>query len=71
MGPWVTVPTSAVCGLLLPLAYMIFFILNNSKRYLGLDKFTGPRAVVWNLAMLVALLASIASVCYYLYLHIY
>ena len=70
MGPWVAIPTSAVCGLLLPLAYIIFLVLNNSEKYLGLDKFTGPRAVMWNLAMLVALLASIASVCYYLYLHI-
>jgi len=70
MGPWVAVPTSAVCGLLLPLAYVIFFVLNNSQKYLGPDKFTGPRAVIWNLALLIALLASIASVCYYLYSHI-
>lgn len=70
MGPWVAVPTSAVCGLLLPLAYLIFFILNNSKKYLGPNKFTGSRAVLWNLGMLVALLASIASACYYIYSHI-
>ena len=71
MGPWVAVPMSAVCGLLLPLAYIIFFILNNSKRYLGSDKFTGLRAVLWNIGMLVALLASIASVCYYIYSHVF
>ncbi|MHA2315590.1 MAG: divalent metal cation transporter [Candidatus Hermodarchaeia archaeon] len=70
MGPWIAVPTSAVCGLLLPLAYIIFFILNNSKTYLGPDKFTGSKAVIWNLGMLIALLASIASVCYYVYSHI-
>lgn len=67
MGPWVAVPTSAICGLLLPLAYTIFFILNNSKKYLGPDKPTGLKAVMWNVGMLAALAASIASVCYYLY----
>ncbi|UCE46907.1 MAG: hypothetical protein JSW47_15010, partial [Phycisphaerales bacterium] len=70
MGPWIAIPTSAICGLLLPLAYMIFFILNNSKKYLGSDKFTGPKAVSWNLGMLIALLASVASVCYYVYSHL-
>jgi hypothetical protein len=55
--------------LLPPLAYIIFFILNNSKRYLGSDRFTGSRALIWNLGMPAALLASIASVCYYLYSH--
>jgi Mn2+/Fe2+ NRAMP family transporter len=70
MGPWIAVPTSAICGLLLPLAYTIFFILNNSKQYLGHDKFTGPKAMVWNFGMLIALLASVASVCYYVYSHL-
>jgi len=67
MGPWIAVPASAICGLLLPLAYIIFFILNNSKKYLGSAKPTGLKAVMWNLGMLTALLASVASVCYYLY----
>ncbi|MFC1636313.1 divalent metal cation transporter [Planctomycetota bacterium] len=70
MGPWVAVPTSAVCGLLLPLAYIIFLILNNNKRYLGSDKFAGARAVLWNFGMFAALLASIASACYYIYSHV-
>ena len=70
MGTWIAVPASAVCGLLLPFAYIIFFILNNSKKYLGPDKHTGLKAVSWNIAMLAALVASIASVCYYLYSHL-
>lgn len=70
MGPWVAVPTSAVCGLLLPLAYVIFFVLNNSKKYLGPDKFTGSKAAMWNIGMLIALLTSIASVCYYIHAHL-
>ncbi|MHC4508538.1 MAG: divalent metal cation transporter [Planctomycetota bacterium] len=67
MGPWVAVPTSAVCGLLLPLAYIIFFILHNSKKYLGPAKHTGLKAVMWNVGMLVAFLTSVASACYYIY----
>ncbi len=67
MGPWVAVPASAICGLLLPFAYIIFLILNNSKKYLGADKPAGTKAVLWNAAMLIAIIVSIASASYYLY----
>lgn len=70
MGPWIAVPASAVCGLLLPFAYVIFFILHNSKKYLGRAKPAGSKAIMWNVGMLAALLASVASACYYLYSHI-
>ncbi|MHC4658370.1 MAG: divalent metal cation transporter [Planctomycetota bacterium] len=70
LGPWVAVPASAICGLLLPLAYIIFFLLNNSKKYLGPDKPAGTKAVVWNIVMLIAIVISITSACYYLYSHI-
>ncbi|MHC4395546.1 MAG: divalent metal cation transporter [Planctomycetota bacterium] len=67
MGPWVAIPSSAICGSLMPIAYVGFFILNNSKKYLGEDKPGGKKAIVWNIAMLIAILVSITSVCYYLY----
>jgi Mn2+/Fe2+ NRAMP family transporter len=67
MGPWVAVPASAICGLLLPFTYTIFFILNNSRKYLGADKPTGSKALFWNIAMLVAIIVSIVSGGYYLY----
>ena len=70
MGPWVAVPASAICGLLLPFAYIIFFILNNSRKYLGPDKPTGTKAIIWNIGMLIAIITSITSACYYLYSHI-
>ena len=70
MGPWVALPASAICGLLLPFAYIIFFILNNSKKYLGADKPTGMKAIFWNTGMLIAIIISITSACYYLYTHI-
>ena len=67
MGPWVAIPSSAICGSLMPIAYIGFFLLNNSKKYLGDNKPTGIKAIVWNIAMLIAITVSIASVCYYLY----
>ena len=70
MGPWIAMPASAICGLLLPFAYIIFFILNNSKKYLGADKPAGTKAILWNAAMLIAIIISIASASYYLYSHI-
>jgi len=69
LGPWVAVPASAICGLLLPLAYIIFFLLNNSKKYLGQDKPIGAKAAIWNIGMLAAIIVSAASSCYYLYTH--
>ncbi|UCF42290.1 MAG: divalent metal cation transporter [Planctomycetota bacterium] len=69
MGPWVAVPTTAICGLLLPVAYAAFFILNNSKKYLGQDKPIGAKALIWNIGMLAAIIVSAASSCYYLYTH--
>lgn len=67
MGPWIAVPTSAICGLLLPIAYVAFFLMNNRKDYLGEDKPAGTKALVWNIAMLVAIAATFASALYYLY----
>ena len=67
MGPWVAIPSSAICGSLMPIAYVGFFILNNSKKYLREDKPHGTKAIVWNIAMLIAIIVSITSVCYYLY----
>ena len=67
IGPWIAIPASAICGLMLPIAFIAFFILNNSKRYLGKDKPTGIKALVWNIAMLISIGATIASIFYYLH----
>ena len=67
MGPWIAVPASAFSGLLLPIAYIGFFILNNSKKYLEDDRPVGNKAILWNIAMIVAILVSIASGSYYIY----
>jgi len=66
LGPWVAVPTSAICGLMLPIAFVGFFVLNNSRAYLGDDKPRGRKAMAWNIAMVVSIGASVASIIYYL-----
>jgi len=66
IGPWIAIPASAICGLMLPIAFIAFFILNNSSRYLGKDKPSGVKALVWNIAMLVSIAAAMASIIYYL-----
>ena len=66
IGSWIAIPTSAICGLMLPIAFIAFFILNNSKRYLGEHKPTGKKALAWNTAMVVSISATMASIIYYL-----
>lgn len=66
IGPWIAIPTSAICGLMLPIAFVAFFILNNSTRYLGKDKPSGAKALIWNVAMIVSIGAAFASIVYYL-----
>ncbi|MHC5056747.1 MAG: divalent metal cation transporter [Planctomycetota bacterium] len=67
MGFWIAMPTSAICGLMLPIAYIGTFILNNKKGFLGRDTPTGGRAWAWNIGMGLAVLAALASSAYYLY----
>jgi hypothetical protein len=64
MGPYVILPTSAFCGLLLPIAYVGWLILNNRGDYLGDDIPTGRKALVYNSAMLFCVVVVISSVLY-------
>ena len=66
IGPWIAIPTSAICGLMLPIAFIAFFILNNSKTYLGDNKPKGPKALIWNIAMVISICVTFASIIYYL-----
>ncbi len=69
MGTWIAVPTSAICGVMLPIAYIGFFLLNNNKKYLGDATPRGGKAFIWNLGMLIAIAASVGSASYYIYSH--
>ena len=64
MGPYVILPTSAFCGILLPIAYIGWLLLNNKKAYLGNDMPTGNRAIVYNTAMVICVIMVLASVTY-------
>ena len=64
MGAYVVVPTSAICGLLLPIAYVGWLVLNNRRDYLGDDMPSGNRALFFNGAMVLCILTVLASVLY-------
>jgi len=64
MGAYLVLPTSAICGFLLPIAYLGWLVLNNRKDYLGDARPTGGRARLYNLAMVLCIITVLASVCY-------
>jgi Mn2+/Fe2+ NRAMP family transporter len=59
-GAWLAIPTSLIGGALLPIAYITFLLMMNSKSLLGDAMPTGGRRLRWNLLM--GLAAGIATV---------
>ena len=55
---WLAVPTSVFGMVLLPIAYITFFLMINSKSLMGDAIPTGNKRIVLNISMLVALLAA-------------
>ena len=55
---WLAVPTSNFGMVLLPIAYVTFFLMMNSRSLLGDAMPTGPRRIVINLAMAVAIVVA-------------
>lgn len=51
---WLAVPTSVFAMVLLPIAYLTFYLLMNQKSLLGDNMPTGGRRVAWNVLMAVA-----------------
>jgi len=56
---WLVVPTSMFGAALLPIAYVTFFCMMNSKRLLGDNMPTGANRVKWNFLMILALCFSV------------
>ena len=52
---WLVVPTSMFGAALLPIAYVTFFCMMNSRRLLGRDMPTGANRLKWNILMIIAL----------------
>ena len=55
---WLAVPTSVFGMVLLPIAYVTFFLMMNNRNILGEDRPRGVRRIGLNIIMLVALLAA-------------
>ena len=53
---WFPVVTSAVCFTMLPIAYFIFFYLNNKRSYIGDAVGKGWKRVVFNIILIAALI---------------
>ena len=62
-APALAVPTSVIGGAMLPIAYVSFLLLMNSRSVLGDAMPTGGRRLVWNILMITGTgIASFASV---------
>jgi len=53
-APWLAMPTSVFCIILLPIAYFAFLLLMNQKQMLGDNMPLGGKRVVWNILMIIA-----------------
>ncbi len=53
-APWLAMPTSVFCIILLPIAYLAFFLLMNQKAMLGDNMPKGGKRVLWNILMVIA-----------------
>lgn len=55
---WFPVFASAICFTMLPIAYLIFFIMSNNRNYIGDAVGKGPKRWIFNLILLTALLTA-------------
>lgn len=61
LAVWLAIPTTILCGAMLPIAYVGFLLLQRSKEYLGGDRQTGFGGLVATGGLLVAMLIIIVS----------
>lgn len=70
MGPYVVLPTAAICGFLLPVAYIGWAILHNRPGYLGKAMPTGIKRHAFNVAMAICIVTVLASVSYSVWVNV-
>ncbi len=63
---WLAVPTTIVCGAMLPIAYLGFLLLQRSDAYLGADRPRGLRGALASGVLVVAMLVVVAALVAYL-----
>jgi Mn2+/Fe2+ NRAMP family transporter len=66
LGTWIAIPASAIALIMLPIAYIGFFLLNNSHKYLQEDMPQGRKRFIWNLAMIVTITITLVCVVFYI-----
>ncbi len=57
---WLAVPTTILCGFLLPAAYVGFILMQRSRRYLGADLPRGKGGFLWLWGMILATVVLVA-----------
>ena len=63
-APALAIPTSVIGGAMLPIAYVTFFLLMNSRRVLGDAMPTGVNRLKWNLLMAFATVIALFGSCW-------
>ena len=63
---YLAIPTTVICGMMLPVAYFGFLILQRSKAYLGDDRPTGVRGFVATAGLVLAAAILLVSLGFYL-----
>ena len=58
---WFPVAASAICFAMLPIAYLLFYLLNNKESYLGEGMIKWPRREFFNIILVVALTVSVVG----------
>ena len=58
---YLVIIASSFAAILLPIAYVAFFALMNSRRLLGDEKPTGARMSIWNLLMTIGVIGALAQ----------
>jgi Mn2+/Fe2+ NRAMP family transporter len=66
-APWLVVPTSILAFMLLPIAYIAFFLMMNSRPLLGEEIPRGGRRWAWNTAMGLVMALVIPASLYMVY----
>ena len=66
-GMWLMVPISVFCFFFIPIAYVTFLILMNSKKFLGEDRPKGVNRWLWNTGMILAILVVTLGGAYEIY----
>ena len=62
---WVAVPTTVLCGFLLPISYVGFLILQRKSAYLGDDTPRGTKGALWLAGMVTSTLVLVVFLAYF------